>query len=197
MRVFCYIATLLVLGTTHALVPQQSTRWTTTMTRTTGKGVSSRSAFLSTAVAAFVTTSVVITVVPLPAAWAMPVVTTDEFTSIIRDSARSIERVEFSGPKSEIVVVRLVDGTFFGIKDVVESSTDPRSPLKIAAMCNANKIPYKFVDIEAALAASPRKKKVYANSRVLEAAEKQKEKALRMQQDEELRQSELAEMRGQ
>jgi hypothetical protein len=125
---------------------------------------------------------------------AIPMVTTEEFTSIVRDSARSIDVVELSGPKSETVLVRLVDGTAFGIKDIVESPIDPRSPLKIAAVCNANNIPYKFVDIESLLASSTRKKKNYANARVLEAAEKNKEKALRMQQDEELRQAELAEM---
>jgi hypothetical protein len=131
---------------------------------------------------------------PQPA-YAIPMVTTEEFTSIVRDSARSINVVEFSGPKSETVLVRLVDGTAFGIKDVVESPIDPRSPLKIAAVCNANNISYKFVDIESLLASSSTgKKKNYANARVLEAAEKQKEKALRMQQDEELRQAELAEM---
>lgn len=148
------------------------------------------------AVAFCTTTTVIMTAKVQPASARMPMVSTEEFTTITRDSSRSIERVEFSGPKSENVVVRLVDGTAFGIRDVVESSTDPRSPLKIAALCNANQIPYKFVDLEAVLAATPRKKKVYANSRVLEAAERQKEKVVRMQQDEELRQEELAEMRG-
>jgi hypothetical protein len=129
-----------------------------------------------------------------PPAFSIPMVSTDEFNSIIRDSARSIQMVEFSGPKSESVVVILIDGTNFGIGDVIESSTDPRSPLKIAAMCKANQIPYKFVNFESMLNATPRKKKMYTNARVLEAAEKQKDKAIRMQQDEELRQQELKEM---
>lgn len=125
---------------------------------------------------------------------AIPMISTNEFNTIIRDSARSIEVVEFSGPKSETVKVILVDGTTIGINDVIESSTDPRSPLKVAAMCKANQIPYKFTNIEAVLNASPRKKKVYTNERVLQAAEKEKEKAIRMEQDEELRQQQLREM---
>lgn len=130
-------------------------------------------------------------------AHALPMVTSDEFDIILRDSARSIEQVEFSGPRSETVTVRLMDGTAFGIQGVVESSTDPRSPLKIAAACKSNLVPAHFVDIENVLAASPRKKKVYTNSRVLEAAVRQEEKKVRLQQDEELRQAEWAEMRGQ
>ena len=125
---------------------------------------------------------------------AIPMISTNEFNTIIRDSARSIEVVEFSGPKSETVKIILVDGTTIGINDVIESSTDPRSPLKVAAMCKANQIPYKFTNIEAVLNASPRKKKVYTNERVLQAAEKEKEKAIRMEQDELLRQQQLREM---
>ena len=128
-------------------------------------------------------------------ATAIPLVSTDEFNSILRDSASSITQVEFSGPKSETVTVQLVDGTQFGIRDVVESSTDPRSPLKIAANLKANQIPVRFTSIEAALGAGRTKKKNYANNRVLEAAEKEKEKARRMQQDEELRQAELERMK--
>lgn len=129
-------------------------------------------------------------------AHALPMVTPEEFDVILRDSARSIDKVEFSGPKSETVVVRLVDGTAFGIKGVVESSTDPRSPLKIAAACKAYQVPARFVDLEGVLAASPRKKKMYTNARVLEAAAREEEKKLRLQQDEAIRQSELAQMRG-
>ena len=125
---------------------------------------------------------------------AIPMISTNEFNTIIRDSARGIEVVEFSGPKSETVKVILVDGTTIGLNDVIESSTDPRSPLKVAAMCKANQIPYKFTNIEAVLNASPRKKKVYTNERVLQAAEKEKEKAIRMEQDELLRQQELRDM---
>jgi len=123
-------------------------------------------------------------------------VTASEFDIILRDSARSIDRVDFSGPRSETVTVRLVDGTAFGIKDVVESPSDPRSPLKIAAACKAYQVPYRFVDLEAALASgSTRQKKVYTNTRVLEAASKQQEKKARMEEDEVLRQAELAAMR--
>ena len=152
-----------------------------------------RRSFLWFAIAGISTAVAPLTFSPSPAL-AIPMVSTEEFSSIIRDSARSIETVEFSGPKSETVVVVLVDGTNFGINDVIESPTDPRSPLKIAAMCKANQIPYRFLNIESLLNATPRKKKMYTNARVLEAAEKQKEKELRMQQDEALRQEALREM---
>ena len=130
-----------------------------------------------------------------PPAYALPMVTAAEFDVILRDSSRSIEQVELSGPRSETIIVRLVDGTAFGIQGVVESSTDPRSPLKIAAACKAYQVPARFVDLENALAASPRKKKMYTNSRVLEAAAREDAKKLRLQQDEEVRQAELAQMR--
>ena len=48
-------------------------------------------------------------------------VTVDEFAIILRDSPLSVSVVEFSGPQSENVVVKLVDGTTFGIKDIVEA----------------------------------------------------------------------------
>jgi hypothetical protein len=120
-----------------------------------------------------------------PSYAAMAMVTADEFNIILRDSSRGITRVEFSGPKSDTVTVRLVDGTAFGIKDVIESSTDPRSPLKIAAACRENKVPTRFVDIESILSTTPKKKKMYTNERVAEAARKETEKKIRMQQDEE------------
>lgn len=129
---------------------------------------------------------------PPAALAAIPMITTDEFTIILRDSARSIQRVEFAGPKSEVVTVILQDGTTFGIQDVVESPTDPRSPLKIAAYCRENAVPTKFVDLEAVLAKAPKKKKRYTNQRVVEAAEKEKEKQARMEQDEQNRLAELA-----
>jgi hypothetical protein len=126
--------------------------------------------------------------------YAMAMVTPDEFNIILRDSSRGITRVEFSGPKSEVITVRLVDGTSFGIKDVVESSTDPRSPLKISAACRENRVLTRFVDIESILATTPRKKKMYMNTRVAEAAVKEKEKRARMQQDEEDRLAALYKM---
>jgi hypothetical protein len=152
---------------------------------------SSRRTFLSSAVVGVASSTLLSLPSPVNA---IPMVSTDEFNTILRDSARSIDVVEFSGPKSETVTVVLVDGTTFGINDIIESSTDPRSPLKIAAMCKANLVPYKFVNIEAVLNATPRKKKMYTNARVLEAAEKEREKSIRMQQDEEIRQQQLREM---
>jgi hypothetical protein len=117
-------------------------------------------------------------------ALAIPMVTADELGIIMRDSPMSIKVVEFSGPKSETVTVRLVDGTSFGVKDIIESSTDPRSPLKVAASCRENRVLSKFVDYESILATSPKKKKLYTNERVQLAAEKEQAKKLRMEQDE-------------
>jgi hypothetical protein len=69
----------------------------------------------------------------------IPMLTTDQFLVIVRDSARSIQRVEFDGPKGETVRVRLIDGTSFGLNDVIESPIDPRSPLKVQAACREAK----------------------------------------------------------
>ena len=119
-------------------------------------------------------------------AHAIPMITTDEFRIILRDSAQAIKLVEFSGPKSEVVTVKLVDGTSFGLSDVIESSIDPRSPLKIAAMCRENLVATKFASLEAALSSAPKKKKIYSNERVQIAAEKEKARKERMEQDEAL-----------
>ena len=157
---------------------------------------SSRRSFIRSSLLGGALLATVVTVTALsPPAYALPMVTATEFDIILRDSSRSIEQVEFSGSRSETIIVRLVDGTAFGIQGVVESSTDPRSPLKIAAACKAYQVPARFVDLENALAASPRKKKMYTNTRVLEAAAREDAKKLRLQQDEEMRQTELAQMR--
>lgn len=103
----------------------------------------------------------------------------------------SIQIVEFSGPKSETVTVRLVDGTTFGIKDVIESATDPRSPLKLAAACRESGVKTKFVDLESVLASAPKKKKLYTNQRVQEAQEKERERQERIRRDEEERLEQL------
>jgi hypothetical protein len=123
-------------------------------------------------------------------------VTTTQFEAILRDSSRSISRVEFTGPLSTTVTVKLIDGTSFTIRDVVESSTDPRSPLKIAASCREFAVPTAYPDIVALLASSPRKRKVYTNERVQEAQRKEKERQDRMQQDERERLAELYRMEG-
>jgi hypothetical protein len=146
----------------------------------------SRRAFLAAGLAAAIAFQA-----PTPAKADMPMVTADEFNIIMRDSARGITRVEFSGPKSDTVIVRLVDGTAFGIKDVIESSVDPRSPLKIAANCRENKVPTRFVDIEAVLSTTNKRRKKYTNSRVAEADRKEGEKKIRLQEDEENRLAEL------
>ena len=121
-------------------------------------------------------------------------VKTNEFETILRDSGRSIQLVEFAGANGETVTVRLVDGTTFGIADVIESPTDPRSPLKISALCRQYKVPTKFVAFDSILASTPRKKKVYMNSIVQKAAEKEVLKIERMKQDEEERLAALYKM---
>ncbi len=128
------------------------------------------------------------------AALAIPMVKTDEFEKILRDSGRSIQIVEFAGTSGETITARLVDGTTFGVADVIESPTDPRSPLKIAALCRQYKVPTKFVAFDAVLATTPKKKKVYMNSIVQKAAEKEVLKIERMKQDEEERLAALYQM---
>ncbi len=117
-------------------------------------------------------------------AMAIPMASVEEFSSILRDSPFSIDVVEFSGPRSETVIVKLVDGTVFGIKDVIESPSDPRSPLKIVATCRDANVKTKFVDLEAVLAASPKKKKMYTNERVQKAYELQAAQKERIRLDE-------------
>ena len=131
---------------------------------------------------------------PGQAALAIPMVKTDEFEKILRDSGRSIQIVEFAGTSGETITARLVDGTTFGVADVIESPTDPRSPLKIAALCRQYKVPTKFVAFDAVLATTPKKKKVYMNSIVQKAAEKEVLKIERMRQDEEERLAALYQM---
>mmetsp|Transcript_10482 Transcript_10482/g.22759 ORF Transcript_10482/g.22759 Transcript_10482/m.22759 type:complete len:219 (+) Transcript_10482:41-697(+) len=128
-------------------------------------------------------------------AGSMPSVTVSEFQDIIRDSAKSISIVEFSGPRSETAVARLVDGTVFEITGLIDSPSDPRSPLKLAAICRASKIPTKFLNLELAVSSSgSKKKKSYANTRVQEAAAKERERKARMEADEQQRLAELYQM---
>jgi len=108
----------------------------------------------------------------------------DEFETVLRDSPLSIQVVEFSGQKSETVVVKLVDGTVFGIKDIIESPSDPRSPLKVVASCREANVKTKFVDLEALLAGSPKKKKLYTNERVQKAYEASAAQKERIRLDE-------------
>ena len=117
-------------------------------------------------------------------AMAIPMASIEEFSSILRDSPFSVEVVQFSGPKSETVTVKLLDGTVFGIKDVVESSADPRSPLKIVATCRDANVKTEFVDFKAVLATSPQKRKMYTNERVQKAYELQAAQKERIRLDE-------------
>lgn len=129
---------------------------------------------------------------------AIPGITVAEFESIMRTSARSISVVEFSGPKSETVIVTLIDGTKFSVTDVFESSTDPRSPLKLIASCRSYNVPTKNVGLEDALSSfassGSKKKRVYMNERVRVAAEKERERKIRMEEDERERLSEMERM---
>lgn len=129
----------------------------------------------------------------LQSSLAIPLITVDEFGVILRDSPLSVQIVEFAGPKAETITVKLVDGTTFGLKDIVESSTDPRSPLKVAALCRESGVKTKFVDLEALLTKTP-KKKLYTNQRVQEAQAKEKAKDERIRQDEEERLAAVAKM---
>jgi len=125
---------------------------------------------------------------------ALPGATVAQFETIIRDSAKSIKIVEFSGPKSEQGLVTLVDGTQFKIVDLYESSSDPRSPLKLVATCRLNNVRTKSVGMENALkniSAGSKKKKVYMNKRTQVAAEKEMEKKQRLEEDERERLEEL------
>lgn len=141
----------------------------------------------------------------LPAAASdLPSVTSAEFDTILKDSAKSILSVELSGPKSETALIRLADGTAFTISDLVESSTDPRSPLKLVARCRLYKIPVKNTGLISAVGGgegsivseSGRKKKNYMNPRVKEAQRKEQEKRERMAEDERERLEELYRMEG-
>eukprot|EP00527_Entomoneis_sp_CCMP2396_P009338 CAMPEP_0198138462 /NCGR_PEP_ID=MMETSP1443-20131203/1878_1 /TAXON_ID=186043 /ORGANISM="Entomoneis sp., Strain CCMP2396" /LENGTH=203 /DNA_ID=CAMNT_0043800253 /DNA_START=112 /DNA_END=723 /DNA_ORIENTATION=- len=156
--------------------------------------VANRRAFMQTGIVSIAAAFATGNVAPSPAFAAMPMVTTDEFSTLLKDSAQAVQVVEFSGPKSETIIVRLVDGTSFGIKDIVESSVDPRSPLKIAAICRENRVKTKFLVLAAALENAPKRKVLYTNERVLEAAEKEKAKAARIAKDEEARMAELFRM---
>lgn len=153
---------------------------------------SNRRHFLSQS-SATATALLLFTSVP-PAAHAIPMVTIEEFRSILRDNARSIARVEFSGPRQETVTVFLQDGTTtFGISNVVDSPVDPRSPLQVQAMCRDNNVQVQFTQLEALLKGKGRGK-LYTNERVQQANIKQQEKVERMAQDEVERQDALKRM---
>jgi hypothetical protein len=131
----------------------------------------------------------------------IPSVTTAEFDVILKDSAKSIVAVELSGPKSETAIVRLVDGTTFTISDLVESSTDPRSPLKLVARCRLYKIPIKNTGLLSAVSGglisdSGKKTKSYMNPRVQEAEKKEQAKRERMAEDERDRLEQLYKLEG-
>ncbi|KAL3778365.1 hypothetical protein ACHAW5_008308 [Stephanodiscus triporus] len=166
--------------------------------------ITRRRSFLSNLLSA---SSAIILLPSAPDAFAasdiIPSVTSAEFDVILKDSAKSILAVELSGPKSETAIVRLVDGTTFTISDLVESSTDPRSPLKLVARCRLYKIPIKNTGLLSAVSGegsmisdSGRKKKSYMNPRVQEAEKKEREKRERMAEDERDRLEELYKMEG-
>lgn len=150
---------------------------------------------MSSAVIAFTTATVLPT-----STLALPGVTVAEFETILKDSAKSVSLVEFSGPGNDQAIVTLIDGTQFKIIDLYESPTDPRSPLKLIATCRAYKVPTKSKGLEDAVlsltSAGSKKKKVYMNSRVKLAAEMEAEKKIRLQEDELERQAELARMQN-
>jgi hypothetical protein len=143
-----------------------------------------RRKFLSTAASSFAALSTGIFSFQ-QSAMALPMASVDEFDIILMDSPNSVDVVEFSGPKGETIIVKLVDGTQFGIKDIIESSYDPRSPLKVQAACREAGVKTKSVDLESLLARlDTKKKKMYTNERVQKAYEKEQDKKERMRLDE-------------
>ena len=99
---------------------------------------SDRRSFLSKTMASIAVGTIFGTSIAGPqVANAIPGVTVAEFETILKTSAKSVQLVEFSGPKSENAVVTLIDSTKFIITDLFESSTDPRSPLKLLATCRS------------------------------------------------------------
>jgi len=156
-----------------------------------------RRKFLTTAVGSFAAVSTGIFSFQ-QSAMAIPMATFDEFGILLKDSPSSVDVVEFSGPKGETIVVKLVDGTQFGIKDIVESAVDPRSPLKVQANCNEAGVTTKFVDLENMLnGLDVKKRKLYTNERVQKATVKNEERKERMRIDEEDRLTELAQIEQQ
>ena len=131
---------------------------------------------------------------PIVANAAIPMVTVEEFEGILKESYKSVSLVEFGGSKGEEAIVKLIDGTEFGISNLVESSTDPRSPLKLVSTCKGYGIPTKFTYLDSFLSTAPKRKKIYMNERLAEAAKKEEEKKLRMQEDEQARLKALYEM---
>lgn len=189
-RFSALVAISVALGTQYVLAFTSIPTFSKTDCSKTSLNASRRSLF-SQAATACVAASLLLTSTP---ALAIPSVTVSEFEQILQNSVSSVEVVEFAGPKSDIVTVKLVDGTTFGLSDVIESSTDPRSPLKLVATLRSYKVPCKFMTLENALSKTTSKKKNFANERVQLAAQKEKEKALRLAQDEAERQAELAKM---
>lgn len=167
--------------------------------------ITERRSFLSNALAGTSSTLLILPIVASSSsksnAAVIPSVTTAEFDVILKDSAKSIVAVELSGSKSETAVVRLVDGTTFTISDLVESSTDPRSPLKLVARCRLYKIPIKNTGLLSAVSGglisdSGKKTKSYMNPRVQEAEKKEQAKRERMAEDERDRLEQLYKLEG-
>ena len=90
--------------------------------------------------------------------------------------------------------MKLVDGTQFSVSDLIESPTDPRSPLKLVSRCRLYNVPVKNVGLLSAVGVtgeSGKKKKLYSNERVRAAEEKNAERRQRMEEDERERLAEL------
>jgi hypothetical protein len=120
----------------------------------------------------------------------LPLVTVAEFETILKSSSKSIQRVElFSySPTDQRAIVTLVDGSKFGLSNLmVESPTDPRSPLKLVSTLQRYNVPYRFPLIEEALSKySQTKRKLYLNDAEREALRKEDEKRERIAKDVEI-----------
>jgi len=179
----------------NQIVP--TTRKTSTITSLLSPSSNSRRELFRDTCASLVGGAFAITFVPEEAT-AIPGVTVAEFEILVRDSAKSIKSVVFTGPKGETATVTLADDTKFSITDLIESSFDPRSPLKLVATCRLNNVPTEFSGLQDAVkTASPgsKKTKVYMNKRIQRAEELNKEKRIRMAEDEVERLAELEGMR--
>ena len=154
-----------------------------------------RRSFLVQSSSMVVATTAAAVIHPRPV-WAMASVSVSEFDELLRDASKSIRVVELTGPKSEVVIVTLVDGTQFRLSDVVESATDPRSPLKVVATCRSYGVQTSFPDLNKSLAGT-KNRKLYRNAQVQKAAELEDEKRKRMEQDEQDRLKQLYQLQQQ
>eukprot|EP00520_Triparma_pacifica_P007330 CAMPEP_0118644200 /NCGR_PEP_ID=MMETSP0785-20121206/6811_1 /TAXON_ID=91992 /ORGANISM="Bolidomonas pacifica, Strain CCMP 1866" /LENGTH=240 /DNA_ID=CAMNT_0006535941 /DNA_START=122 /DNA_END=844 /DNA_ORIENTATION=- len=118
-----------------------------------------------------------------------PTISYDAFLTLLSTSPSSIRLVTLSTPTLTTIKCTLKDGTSFDVSGAVESNTDPRSPLKVVSKCRDMGVPFETSLLNKPNSEFPNVNnshgKVYYNSRVKEAAAKNKEKRDRVKRDEE------------